>query len=417
MDEISDARSTDGTKRRLLTISVGIALGAALLALLALVQHLRHGWPFSLHHDIAQAPAPTGHPHTPGREQHRAEPRTEVTLFAGQAETFGIEIEPARTQTISRSINAVATVVPDESRISHVHPRVSGWIERLHVSKTGQRVRKGQALASIFSQDLLLAQTEYLLAQKHPSSKALSDAARTRLEVFGLTNRQIEELARTKRPEQNVTIVAPRSGIVLQRGISVGTAVDPSTRLMSVVDLSIVWVIAEITESDIPDVATGSVATLSFPATKRGPFEAEIDYVYPTLSERTRTLQVRFVVENADGELRPGSYGRVTLATEPREAVTVSRDAVIDTGFAKHVFVTTGENRFIPRTVVTGVRVDDRIEIHSGLEAGELVVSSGVFLIDSESRLRASGFAGGHAHASASMAAEPDPHAGHGSPP
>lgn len=418
MDQDIDTRSNGRRTKSLTTVSIGIAVGAALLVLLGLVQHLRHGWPFSLHHDVTEPTAPGKNARVPARLQRGAEPRAEVTLMTGQAETFGISTEPARTQTISRTIHAVATVVPDESRISHVHTRVSGWIERLHVSTTGQRVRKGQALASIFSQDLLLAQTEYLLALKaYPSSKSLVDAARSRLEVFGLTDSQIDALARAKRPEQKVAIVAPRSGIVLSRGISVGNAVDPSTRLMSVVDLSVVWVIAEIPEADIPDVTIGSVATLAFPATRREPFAAEVDYVYPTLTERTRTLQVRFVVDNKDGELRPGSYGRAILGTDPREAVTVPRDAVIDTGFAKHVFVVADDGRYVPRTVVTGVRVDDRLEIREGLEDGELVVSSGVFLIDSESRLRASGFAGGHAHGAASVPIESDPHAGHGSGP
>jgi Cu(I)/Ag(I) efflux system membrane fusion protein len=408
----------EGSAKRLSGVLVGIAVGAALIAFLGLAQHLRHGWPFSLHHDMPGPSAPVEHAPAPAHSKSPDHPRTEVRLAAGQAETFGIQIDVARVETIARTIHAVATVVPDESRISHVHTRVSGWVERLHVNTTGQQVRKGQALAGIFSQDLLLAQSEYLLALKaNPSSKTLIEAARNRLEVFGLTDRQIAALARRKKPEQTVTIVAPRSGVVFERGISVGTAVDPSTRLMSVVDLSVVWVIAEIPEPDIPDVKEESIATLSFP-TAREPFEAKVDYVYPTLTERTRTLQVRFVVDNEDGKLRPGSYGSATFQTEPREGLTVPRDAVVDTGVAEHVFVATGEHRFEPRTVVTGVRVGGLIEIREGLEAGEAVVSSGVFLIDSESRLRASGSGGGHAHGSmATTEAQTDPHAGHGSAP
>ncbi len=401
---------------------IGVALGAGLIAAFFVVQHLRHGWPFSLHHCVDGSTTPVER--APTRSQHgghRSEPRVEISLPAEQIEVFGIRTEPVREGAIARTIHSVATVVPDESRLSHVHTRVSGWIERFYVNTTGQPVRRGQALADIFSQDLLLAQSEYLLALRASSSPMLVDAARTRLETFGMSRKQIDAIGRSGRVDQKVTIFAPRSGIVLQRGISVGTAVDPSTELMAVVDLSVVWVIAEIAEPDVPDIDDESVATLAFPGTGREPFEARVDYVYPTLTERTRTLRVRFVVDNDDGLLRPGSYGTATFRTTARRGLTVPRDAVIDTGLAQHVFVAAGEGRFVPRRVVTGVRVDERVEIREGLVAGESVVSSGVFLIDSESRLRASGVGGGHAHGSmsgeGSKETHAEGHAGHGGSP
>ena len=196
-----------------------------------------------------------------------------------------------------------------------------------------------------------------------------------------------------------------RHGVVLHRGVSVGAAVDPSTEIVTVADLSKVWVFAEVAEADVHQIAIGTRALLEFPSSGRPPFEAEVDFLYPTLTERTRTLRVRFGADNPSGSLRPGIYGTADFRVTPREALTVGRDAIVDTGVEQHVFVVAGPGKFVPRTVKLGVRLENRIEIRSGLEAEELVVASGVFLIDSESRLRASG--GGTGHAGHGGAAKP----------
>jgi RND family efflux transporter MFP subunit len=204
--------------------------------------------------------------------------------------------------------------------------------------------------------------------------------------------------------------------VVLHRGISVGTAVDPSTEIVTVADLSRIWVFAEVPEGDIPSVQVGTPASLEFPASGREPFEARVEFLYPTLSERTRTLRVRFAVDNPGGSLRPGIYGTATFRVSPRPALTVPRDAIVDTGTAQHVFAVAGERRFVPRPVKLGTRFDDRIEIREGLDEGESVVASGVFLIDSESRLRASGGGTGHAHGSAERERPGKSHEGHTPP-
>lgn len=386
---------------------IAVVTTSALVLVLGalLVQHLRHGWPFSLHHDVvSQAPTAQAVPHdeASGPTTH---PRVEIEIAQQQLDAIGVRIEKVRRETISEPIRAVATVVPDESRLSHVHTRVSGWIERLYVNTTGERVRAGQPLAGIFSQELLSSQTEYVGARRAAANglrSAVAEGARARLKVLGMTDSEIGMLEQTGEPRRLVTVTAPRAGIVLHRGISVGTAVDPSTEIVTVADLSRVWVLAEVSEGDIPSVQVGTPAQLEFPASGRQAFEAQVEFLSPTLSERTRTLRVRLAVDNRSGTLRPGIYGNATFEVAPRSALTVSRDAIVDTGSMQHVFIVAGEQRFAPRMVQIGTRFDERVEIREGLSEGESIVASGVFLIDSESRLRASGGGTGHAHGSAS---------------
>jgi Cu(I)/Ag(I) efflux system membrane fusion protein len=312
---------------------------------------------------------------------------------------LGVQLEPARLENLNAAARYVATVTADESRISHVHTRVAGWVEELYVNTTGETVHAGQPLAAVFSQDLLASQTEYLVALRQsratPSSAVL-DAARTRLKVLGMNETEIAALEREGTPRKLVTVFAPRSGVVLRRGVTVGTAIDPSTDLMTIADLSRVWVIAEVPEGQAASVKVGTPATLSFPASGHNSFKASVEFIYPTLTERTRTVRVRFSVVNADGALRPGLYGTATSKAAERKVLTVARDAVVETGDSQHVFVRAPSGALEPRNVRLGVRLADRVEIIDGISAGEQVVSSGVFLIDSESRLRASGAGTAH---------------------
>jgi Cu(I)/Ag(I) efflux system membrane fusion protein len=323
-------------------------------------------------------------------------------------------------------VRAVAIVVPDESRISHVHTRVAGWVEQLDINTTGETVRAGQPLARIFSQELLSSQTEYLAARKATAASGITSAVvasgRARLAVLGMTPADIDAVEQAGEPQRLVTLVAPRSGVVVNRGVTVGTSVDPSTTLLTIADLSRVWILAEIPEASIPLVRVGINAQLDFPASGRPPFAAPVDFIYPTLTERTRTLRVRFSAGNPDGRLRPGLYGTAAFEWAGQQVITVPRDAVVDTGLQQHVFVSTGD-RFEPRAVMLGVQLADRVEVRTGLTEGERIVAAGVFLLDSESRLRATGGAGGHAGHGAPAAppvkqaspapAGPDPHAGH----
>jgi Cu(I)/Ag(I) efflux system membrane fusion protein len=342
--------------------------------------------------------------------------RVPIDVGSSTLQDLGIRVEEVARESLTQTIQAVATVVPDESRISHVHTRVAGWVEQLDVNTTGEMVQIGQALARIFSQELLSSQTEYLAARKATAASGITSAVvasgRTRLAVLGMTPNEIDAIEQAGEPRQLVTVTSPRSGVVVNRGVTVGTAVDPSTTLLTIADLSRVWVLAEVPEASIPAVRLGATAQLDFAASGRAPFAARLDFIYPTLTERTRTLRVRFTVPNPKGALRPGLYGTARFESAGAPAITVPRDAVVDTGRQQHVFVAIGD-RFEPRPVTLGVQLADRVEVRSGLSPGDRIVSAGVFLLDSESRLRATG-AGVHGHGAAPPPEEaPPPHSGH----
>ena len=389
--------------RRVAAPLMAAVITAALLVGALWVQRVRGAWPF----------APSAHaagPDTMSRDMSSTSDapstpdRVPIEVAPSTLQDLGVGLEVVRHETLAQTLQAVANVVPDESRISHVHTRVAGWVDELQVNTTGQLVRAGQPLARIFSQELLSSQTEYLAARSATAAAGVTSAVVaggwTRLTVLGMTPEEIAAIEQSGEPKRLVTVVAPRSGVVVSRGVTVGTAVDPSTPLLTIADLSSVWVFAEVPEANINAVRVGTTARLDFPASGRAPFAGRVDFLYPTLTERTRTLRVRFSVANLGGTLRPGLYGTATFRITGIPTLTVPRDAVVDTGRQQHVFVVVG-NRFEPRPVTLGVQLADRVEVRSGLEEGERVVSSGVFLLDSESRLRATGGTTGHGHGGA----------------
>lgn len=392
--------------QRALIASAIVPVGL-LVGILAIQAH-REKWPFAPTHSVGTSGQDPQSHTAGGQAADRSAARTTVELTGKQAEMLGIRFEAAEVRQLDETVSGVAAAVIDESRIVEVHPRVSGWLEQLYVRTTGQNVRAGQALGAVFSQELYASQLEYLAALRRkntaPASVVLA-AGKTRLRVLGMSEGEIGRLEQTGRPNRLVTITAPKSGFVLDRGVTQGISVDPSTNILSIADTGQLWVIAEIAEADAGRVRLGSTASLSFPLSGRPPFIARVDFIYPTLTERTRSIRVRMSVPNIGGVLRPGMYGTAQISVAPRQALTVGRDAVIDTGLAQHVFVRTGANRFEPRQVKLGAKTADRVEILQGLAAGEQVVSAGVFLLDSESRLRASGATGHGGHGGGSPAA------------
>ena len=414
--------------RRLGPPLLSAVLTAALLVSLLGVQRARDAWPFASPAPGERVAAAVPEPNMSALESGRVPDRIPIEVAASTVQGLGIQLEVVRRESLTQAIRTVATVVPDESLISHVHTRVSGWVEQLDVNTTGELVTAGQPLARIFSQELLSSQTEYLAIRKTTAASGITSAVvaggRTRLTVLGMTPAEIDAIEQSGEPRRLVTVFAPRSGVVVNRGVTVETAVDPSTPLLTIADLSRVWVLAELPEAAIPAVRVGSTAELDFAASGRAPFAARVDFLYPTLTERTRTLRARFTVANPSGTLRPGLYGTAAFQFAGSPTIAVPRDAVIDTGRQQHVFVAIGD-RFEPRLVTLGVQLADRVEVRSGLVEGDRIVAAGVFLLDSESRLRATGGMGGHDMSSMNQrdtASAPakvpentpsDPHAGH----
>ena len=402
------------TARRIGAPLASAAATAVVFTAALWVQHTRSAWPFERPAAALQRESMVGTAGEAGPDTHNR-----VPVDAAAARSLDIRLETVARASLTQTVRAVATVVPDESRISHVHTRVSGWVEQLDGNTTGQVVRAGQPLARIFSQELLSSQTEYLSARRTTAASSITSAVlasgRARLGVLGMTPAEIDAIEQSGEPKRLVTVIAPRSGVVVDRGVTVGTSVDPSTTLVTIADLSRVWVLAELPEASIPAVRAGTVAELDFPASGRPPFTTRVDFVYPTLTERTRTLRVRLSAGNASGALRPGLYGTAAFESAGQNVITVPRDAIVDTGLQQHVFVAAGD-RFEPRPVILGAQLADRVEIRGGLREGEQIVAAGVFLLDSESRLRATGGTGGHNHGSPAGTDQPrpvDPHAGH----
>ena len=398
------------SRRQFVVPLISAGLTAAVFTIALFVQRARDVWPFSAATPppaLVKAVTPIAPAQLPGTVS-----RVPVDVAAVTVQALDIRLEEVHRQSMTQSVRAVATVVPDESRISQVHTRVSGWIEQLDINTTGEYVRAGQPLARIFSQELLSSQAEYLAARRTTATLGITSvvvaSGRTRLGILGMSPADIDDIERTGELKRLVTVVAPRAGVVVNRGITVGTTVDPSTTLLTIADLSRVWIFAEVPEASVSALRVGTSAQLDFPASGRPAFAARIDFVYPLLTERTRTLRVRFSAPNADGRLRPGYYGSADFAAVGEQVVTVPRDAVVNTGLEQHVFIAVGD-RFEPRTVTLGLQLADRVEVRSGLALGDRVVVSGVFLIDSESRLRATGGAGAHGHSGSGKAtAVPD---------
>ena len=359
------------------------------------IQYVRQSWPFIKNRQADANGEIEKRDQAIDKNQHD---RASVQVDTSIMRSLGIQIETVRIDTVAEPVRAVATVVPDESRISHIHTRVSGWLEKLYVNKTGQQVETGAPLAGIFSQELYASQMEYVAAldaSRTGPQSAVVESARTRLKVFGMTDTQIRELERRGSANRLTTIVAPRSGIVMQLNVFAGMQVDPSLVLMTIADLSQVWILAEIPGTEEPGIEVGTNVVINITASGRRQIQTTVSFIYPALTEGTRTIRVRMVVKNPNVLLKPGAYGTAEFAVRPRVALTVARDAIVDQGQSQHVFVETSPGTFVPKQVSIGIEMSDRVEIVEGLSAGDPIVSSGVFLIDSESRLRTSGIVGG----------------------
>lgn len=340
----------------------------------------------------------------------------------------GARTAPAVREPFARAVRATGRVTADERRVHAFQARAGGWVERLHVSFTGEQVRAGQAVLDLYAPELLAGQEEYLRARESAARFAASDlpevrrggedllrAARRRLELLGVPPAAIDELDRGGRPRDTVTLTAPASGHVTGKAVVAGQRVEPGETLFTVSDLDAVWVTADLYESEASLAAVGREAVITLPYDPEARLAARVAFVAPVVDVQARTVQVRFDVPNPGLRLRPGMLADVELRAELGPQLTVPDDAVMDTGERQYVFAAQGEDGFAPRAVRVGARGDGRAQILEGLAEGERVAVAANFLLDSESRLRAA-LAGGSAPAAGGEpAAEPSAggHAGH----
>ena len=313
-----------------------------------------------------------------------------VQLSPTVINTLGVRTEPAKVRTLFRKINSVGYVELDESRLRTVNLRVDGWIEKLHVTSEGDRVEKGQPLFELYSPKLVNAQEEYVQALQHQNELVMK-ASRDRLLSLGVSEEQIDLLQTQEDVKQHVVFYAPQSGVISQHKIREGQFVMPSQALMEIVDLSSIWVIAEIFESQADWVKKGQRAKASLPYLPGENIEGMVDYVYPALDPMTRSLKVRMRFDNPDESIKPNMYADVEIFAKPKKKVlTIPREALITTGDENRVIISMGDGKFIPMKVKVGMRTDRGVEILNGLAEGDNVVTSSQFLIDSESSLKAS---------------------------
>lgn len=334
------------------------------------------------------------------QENGHAQAYAMVTPFKQQL--IGVKTSPVEKRRLETVVRAVGRVDYDEQRVAHVNLRVSGWVDELFVDFTGQLVRKGQPLFTLYSPDLVASQDEYLLAVKardkvrnspisevRAQAEQLVAAARDRLRLWTLTDKQIDELARRGNAQTYITMTSPVAGHVIDKKAFRGMFVEPEMTLYTIADLSTIWVHAEIYEYEVPFVKMGQSATVMFAAYPGERFHGRVSYIYPYLNTEARTVKVRLELPNPDMQLKPDMYGDALIKVDRGDTLAIPEQAVLDSGTRTIVFVRRGEGLFEPRAVKLGPRIGSYFEVSEGLTEGEQIVTSGNFLIDSESKLMA----------------------------
>lgn len=357
----------------------------------------------------ACGPRETAPAHPPGHAGHEIESaaqteslpaapdRVDVEVPFERRQLLGVRTAPVERRPLVREIRTVGLVGSDERRVRKVQSKISGWVESLSVSFTGELVKAGAPILSVYSPELVASQREYLLALEAAQSREprepelLVESARDRLLRLDLTPAQVRRLERSGEVERSVTLHAPIGGFVTTKGVYQGMYITPETELYTISDLSQVWIWADLTEEESALAAVGMHARIELASRPAESLEAVVRWVSPVLEPATRTVRARFDAANADGTLKPGMYATVRLEKPLGEVLALPEDAVIDTGERKLVFVELEAGHYQPRTVELGRRGADGVEVLSGLAAGERVAVSAQFLLDSESRMRAAG--------------------------
>jgi Cu(I)/Ag(I) efflux system membrane fusion protein/cobalt-zinc-cadmium efflux system membrane fusion protein len=350
------------------------------------------------------------------------------------AQNMGVKLARVARRDLSRTIRAVGRVAYDERRVAHVHTKVQGWVEKLYIDFEGQLVERGQPLLEIYSPELVATQEELLVAARYRdqtsaspfedverSGEHLFEATRRRLALWDIPERDIDRLLTTGSIRKHLTLYSPAKGVVTHLMVREGMEVGPNQNLYTIADLSRVWVYADVYEYELPWVEVGQRGIVELSYMPGASFEGSVSYVYPYLDSKTRTVRVRLEMENPELAFKPDMFANVRIQAQTRrDTLAVPDEAVLRSGQRSLAIVALGDGHFVPRQVTLGIESGDGwLEVLDGLSEGEQVVTSGQFLIDSESRLREaaqkflepdSGGQAGH-----EMAAAPD-HSGHEMP-
>ena len=303
---------------------------------------------------------------------------------------MGIRKQRARIDALHTQIQTVGRIHNDETRLTHVHPRAAGWMEKLYFGAEGDPVKRGQILGELYSPDILSAQVDYLIALSQASDLRM-EKARNGLRLLGVTDKTIKKIEKQRETQNTVPLHAPASGVMTMLTAREGMYIKPEMEIFTIADLSKVWVLVDVFEHQIDWLKPGLSATIKVPAYPGRSWQGTVDYIYPELDPDSRTLRVRLAFDNPDHRLKANMFAEVVIASNPKpNALVIPTEALIETGERTSVVKVLGDGRFQPVDVVTGIQSNNQVEILSGLKAEDEVVVSGQFLIDSESSLRAS---------------------------
>ena len=314
-----------------------------------------------------------------------------VSVSSSTAQSMGVRIGKVTKRNLSRAINTVGYVKYDEDKLHHIHARANGWIKDPKVRVLGAKTKKGQLLSSYYSPDIYTAQEDYLTALRATSDRQKQVDVLTRLRVMEVPDSVIRDLEQSANLTPHIPLIAPIDGVVTDIGVRDGMYVTPSTLLYSIADLNQVWVIVDVFPDQISWMQKGARASMTVDAFPDKKWSGRVDYVYPELNAKTRTLQIRLKFKNEDQLLKPNMFANVKINNRPvTGALTIPREALIPSSEGYRVVKVTEKNHYQPVEVKLGLKTSKRVQIVEGLEAGDEIVLSGQFLIDSESNLQAS---------------------------
>lgn len=364
-------------------------LRARLLFVAVLLTAIAAAW--VLTRGQAAPPAP-GHQHNAGATTAATGGAMPVTLGAADQRRIGVTFAPVVREPLEREVRTVAQVAYDETRVKTIAPLIEGWIDRLYVNFTGQAVRPGDALFTIYSPMVVSAEQDLLLARKLSADVAggaqdLVASARQRLRYWGVAESEIRDIEASGEVRRTVTLRSPYAGVVIEKTVLAGQRIMPGDPAYRIADLSRIWLEGEVFERDLPAVRLGLSVAAEFTALPGEIRTGRLTYIYPTVDPETRTTRIRVELPNPGLALKPGMYGTIRFAAPSAPTLTVPRSAVLSTGERHLLFLRGSSGQFVPTLVTLGSASDERVEILSGVSAGDTVVASGTFLVDAESNL------------------------------
>jgi Cu(I)/Ag(I) efflux system membrane fusion protein len=335
---------------------------------------------------------------------------TLVSITPERQQRIGVRTGPVVRDRLLMSLRAVGIVEPDQTRLARIHTRISGWVTKVHVNFVGQNVQKGDPLVELYSPDLLQAQMDYLTAldawetQGRPEfQKRLMEHTQRRLELWNVPADEIQRMKKTRKASDTLQLRAPITGRVLRRNVQTGSYVQPAEDLYQIADLSVLWLQAKIYEYELPHIELGQPVHIAFPTQPGFRLEGKVSFIEPLLEETTRTTRVRVEIDNSKDQYKPGMYADLVIDHDMGQGLLVPESALLRTGERTLAFRVLEGRRFEPVEVTVGSRFNERVEVLKGLSEGDTIVTSAVFLIDAESRLKSATSAmAGHQHGSGS---------------